>query len=32
MSTTNKIDPSRLDYRLKEPTIVEEMLIARVYI
>lgn len=28
----NRIDPGRLDYRLNEPTIVEEMLIARVYI
>lgn len=32
MLARNRIDLGRLDYRLNEPTIVEEMLIARVYI
>lgn len=32
MSTSNKIDPSCLNYRLDKPTIVKEMLIARIYI
>lgn len=32
MSATNRIDLGRIDYRLDKPTIVEEMLIARVHI
>lgn len=32
MSASNKMDPSRLDYRLDKPTIVEKMLIARIHI
>lgn len=32
MSASNRMDPSRIDYTLNKPTIVEEMLIARVYI
>lgn len=32
ISARNRIDLGRIDYRLNKPTIVEEMLIARVYI
>lgn len=32
MSASNRIDPSRIDYSIEDPTIVEEILIARVYI
>lgn len=32
MSAGNRIDLGRIDYRLDKPTIVEEMLIARIYI
>lgn len=32
MSAGNRIDLGRIDYRLDKPTIVKEMLIARVYI
>lgn len=32
MSASNRIDPGRIDYSLKDPTIVKEMLIARVHI
>lgn len=32
MSAGNRIDLGRLDYRLDKPTIVKEMLIARIYI
>lgn len=32
MSASNRIDPSRIDYSIEDPTIVKEMLIARIYI
>lgn len=32
MSAGNRMDLGRIDYSLDEPTIVEEMLIARIYI
>lgn len=32
MSSSNRMDLGRIDYSIEEPTIVEEMLIARVHI
>lgn len=32
ISAGNRIDPGRIDYSIEDPTIVKEMLIARVYI